>query len=231
MHKPVINLFRYAWYAGSAVIIISIILILSGPHKAVKLPAGFYTPVVAFEFIETRAEVLEMFGASNTPERATLIAAMDRTNKIDFIYMSAYTAFLLLFCASCSGKFRSKRFILNTVIVLTVLASDAVENRQLLAITDKIENPDFSRELTLLHVFTWIKWGGLSTLFLTLVPCFKLHGVFGLIVIITSFFTAFTGLISFFNRSFINEIFAILTAIMFLMLIVFSFINRNRAKI
>ncbi|HPS59178.1 MAG TPA: hypothetical protein PK514_13820 [Spirochaetota bacterium] len=221
------NRFRYAWYTGAAVILISIILLVSGPQKADRLPAGFYTPVVAFEFIETHAEVLDLFGNTPSTERTGLAAAMDRTNRIDFLYMLGYTAFLVIFSAACCRNTGSRWCFLSISIALIVLAADAAENIQLLAITAKIDTPDMSLELLLLHIFTWIKWGGLSAVFLTLIPYMINRGIYGRIITAVSLCTAFSGTAAFLHRSIMNEIFALMSAVIFVMLIVFSFINRN----
>lgn len=221
------NLFRSARYAGAAVIIISIILLVSGPQKAVQLPAGFITPVIAFEFIETRTEVLDLFGHTPSQERKGLISAMDRTNKIDFIYMLAYTAFLAAFSAACAKSTGIRWFIVPALIALVVLCADAAENIQLLAITAKIDLIDISHELTLLHLFTWIKWAGLSVIFISLIPFMKKNGIYGRIIIVVSLCTACTGAAAYFHRSVLNEVFALMTALMFILLIVFSFTRKT----
>lgn len=221
------KLFRFAWYTGLAVIVISIILLVSGPRKAVKLPAGFYTPVVAFEFMETRAEVLDLFGHAPSAERASLVSEMDRTNRIDFLYMIAYTLFLVILSAACRVNSGKKWFILPACISLVVLGADVTENIQLLAITAKINEYEISHELYLLRIFTWIKWGGLAGVFLTLVPFMRGRGICGGIITISSLCTAFAGTAAFLHRSVFNEIFAMLVALTFIMLIVFSFINRE----
>lgn len=221
------NLFRYAWYTGASVILISIILLVSGPQKAVQLPAGFITPVIAFEFIETRTEVLDLFGHMPSQECTGLISAMDRTNKIDFIYMLAYTAFLAVFSAACAKSTGSRWFIVPAFIALVVLGADAAENIQLLMITSGLDTKDISHELMRLHIFTWIKWGGLSVIFLSLIPFMKNNGIYGRIIIVVSLCTACTGAAAYFHRSFLNEVFALMTVLMFIMLIVFSFLKRT----
>lgn len=221
------NLFRHAFYAGAAVIFLSIVLLASGPQKAAGLPAGFYTPVVAFEFIQSRTEVLELFGNTASTERNSLITAMDRTNRIDFVYMLAYTAFLVIFSAACFRITGSRWFLVPIGIAIVVLAADALENIQLLAITAKIDASDISHELLLLHISTWIKWGGLSAVFLALIPFMKSAGIYGRIITALSICTAFTGIAAFIHRSVLNELFALMTALMFMMLIVFSFTRRS----
>lgn len=51
MNRPFIK----AGIVGLLVIVMSIVLLAVFPSKAVRLPDGFFTPIIAFEFIETKA--------------------------------------------------------------------------------------------------------------------------------------------------------------------------------
>jgi hypothetical protein len=67
------------------------------PSKAVKLPDGFFTPVIAFEFLKTEAEVYDLFGREASTVRDKILTDMRMSTKSDFIYIIIYTSFLLLF--------------------------------------------------------------------------------------------------------------------------------------
>jgi len=51
MNRP----FLKVGYVGLLVIIMSVTLVIIFPSKASKMPDGFFTPIIAFEFIQTKA--------------------------------------------------------------------------------------------------------------------------------------------------------------------------------
>ncbi|PKL19148.1 MAG: hypothetical protein CVV49_02400 [Spirochaetae bacterium HGW-Spirochaetae-5] len=222
MNKP----FLKAGYIGLSVIVISIILIAVNPSKGGKLPQGFFTPVVAFEFISTEGEVLDLFGDAPSGFQGEMVERMRTGTYIDFIYMFVYTSFLLYFSIICSRITGEKWFLFSFIIALIIFAADSGENIQLLSIMDKLNSGGFERELLLLDYFTWAKWGGLSALFISLIPFLRKTGVFGRIISIVSLISAVAGSAAYLNRSIMNEIYVLTIVIVFIMLFVFSFTFR-----
>jgi hypothetical protein len=113
------------------------------------------TPVVAFELARSAEEVERMFGPRGSVERAAWAAAMDRGNVADFAFMVLYGAYLVLFSQlllSVGARWR-------WMVLLAPLPAlmDALENLQLLSITDKLGR-DFAAPLARLAWFTWGKW-------------------------------------------------------------------------
>jgi len=145
MKKP----FKHVGYLGLLVIAMSVLLVIIFPSKVEKMPEGFYTPIVAFEFVQNKAEVMQMFGQSDSPARRKLIAAMDLGNGLDYIYMVLYSVFLLLFCLQCKIITGKKFYLIGVVVSLIVLFGDAFENVQLLAITSKIDADNIVFNFTL----------------------------------------------------------------------------------
>jgi hypothetical protein len=68
-------------YLGLAVIMMSVLLLFIFPSKAPSLPEGFFTPIIAFEFVQTSTEVIEMFGSDNITMRNEMTRAMDLGNR------------------------------------------------------------------------------------------------------------------------------------------------------
>ena len=159
------RLFLKAGYVGLLVIVMSMILVIIFPSKAPKMPAGFFTPIIAFEFIETKAEVFQLFVSTDGTIRQSMVDAMDLGNPLDFIYMFLYSLFLLMFCLKCAQISSKKYYYMGAVIALAVLSADVLENIQLLKITANLETGDFKQYLAWLHLFTWMKWGGLPLFF------------------------------------------------------------------
>jgi hypothetical protein len=157
-------------YLGLAVMMMSVLLLFVFPPKAPSLPEGFFTPIIAFEFIQTKTEVIEMFGGENITMRNEMARAMDLGNRLDYAYMCLYSAFLLMVSVTCARLSKNKYYYTGMVLALAVLAADALENVQLLGITVNIATGNFDYQLRLLHLFTWIKWGGIALIFLLCLP-------------------------------------------------------------
>ena len=219
MNKP----FKKVGFAGLMVLVMSIILVMIFPSKAPKMPDGFFTPIIAFEFIQTKAEVFQLFVSTDGKVHQPMIDAMNLGNQLDYIYMCLYSAFLLLFCATCARLSEKKFYYIGAVISLVVLASDAMENVQLLGITAGIASGDFDAQLNFLYVFTWIKWGGIAAVFLVLIPWFAKGGLFSKIIGMTGSVTLAMGVLAFLHRSMITEIFSLGVGLMFLFMIIYCF--------
>ncbi len=219
MNKPFIK----AGYVGVMLVLVSIAIMAVNPAKGEKLPHGFFTPVIAFEFIRTEAEVHDLFGHNQSDEQTKIVNGMQIGTYIDFFYITVYSIFLLLFTFFCIRITGSKWFLLSGFIVLGICLSDIFENVQLLSIMAKLNAGEFSRELELLNFFTWAKWGGLTALFISFIPYLRKSGTFGRVISVTSLLSALAGSAAFLNRSVANEIYFLSIAAIFIMLILFSF--------
>ncbi|MCD6585377.1 MAG: hypothetical protein J7K96_06410 [Desulfobacteraceae bacterium] len=218
--------FLKAGYIGLLVIVMSMILVTIFPSKASKMPQGFFTPIIAFEFIETKAEVFQLFASTDGTIRQTMVDAMDLGNQLDFIYMFLYSLFLLMFCLKCAEISSKKYYYIGAVIAVAVLSADALENIQLLGITANLETGNFKQYLAWLHLFTWMKWGGIAVIFLVLFFWFIKGGIFSKIIGITGAWSFASGLLAFLSRSVLNELFGLTVALMFIMMIIYCLIYK-----
>ena len=217
-------------FLGIAVVVMSLILLAVFPAKAPVLPDGFFTPIIAFEFIQTPDEVYRLFGKEGTAERDMMVHAIDLGNRIDFIYMVLYTGFLFAFCLKVFQKTHRKLYMTGALIAAVVLLGDFLENIQLLGITAHLSTGSFLNELERLRYFTWLKWGGLCLVFVVLAPHFSRGRVFSKIIAGWAVLTVTAGIIAFVNRSFINEVFSLFVAIMFVLMIIYCFVYKREAK-
>ena len=215
--------FKKAGIVGLLVIVMSVVLLCVFPSKAPKLPDGFFTPIIAFEFIETKAEVFQMFVAIDGNVRHAMVDAMDFGNQLDYIYMCLYSLFLLLFTVKCGQVSGKKYYYIGAALAVMVLLGDAFENIQLLGITAGIDSGAFGVQLFRLHVFTWIKWGGIAAIFLVLASWFMKGGMFSKVIGLVGIVSFLLGVVSFVHRSIINEIFGLFVAVMFILMIIYCF--------
>jgi hypothetical protein len=161
------RLFLISGILGLGALAMTLILGLIGPRETGPLPAGFITPVMAFEFAGSADEVGKLFDPDGSA------AAMDRVNRWDFLYMTLYNAFLGAFALVAARQTGNRRFCVAAALAPLILAADALENVQLLALTGMLDGGDMSAPLARLRLFTWLKWGGLALYFLLLMPHFR----------------------------------------------------------
>lgn len=219
MNKP----FLKAGYIGLLLIAVSIVLLFVNPSKGVKLPQGFVTPVVAFEFISSTAEVYDLFGYTLADFNGEMVVKMRAGTLIDFFYMLVYTIFLCYICLACNRITGEKWFFLSGVIAILICLSDYGENVQLLSIMSKLSSGNFENEVGLLHYFTWAKWGGLSAVFISFIPFLRKSGFMGRVISLVSLISALAGSAAYIHRSVLNELYVLSIALIFIMLITFSF--------
>jgi hypothetical protein len=213
---------KIAWL-GVVVILMSVLLLLVYPTRAPWLPPGFTSPALAFEFIETPQEVRQLFGVASGPIDVVMLRAMNRGNTLDFLYMLTYTAFLGWFALKCAQLTTARWYYTDVGLAGLMLFGDGLENVQLFSITSKLASGDFTRELAVLHLCTWLKWGSLAIFFLVLVPYFFKSPRWIKIIGVLSVFPAISAVIAYFHRSVWNEILTYAIALMFVSLIVYSF--------
>lgn len=215
-------------FLGLIVIVMSLFLGRVFPGKAPWMMEGFFTPIIAFEFVRSQDEVKQLFGLADPgegqlrPEAArSMIRAMDSGNRLDFLYMVLYASFLFFFSLVCARITGQKLYYAASIIALAVLFADGFENIQLLSITSKIGSQDFGKELKALHMFTWFKWGGISLVFLILAPYFSKGGLYSKLTAGAGLLSFAISVLAYFNRSVFNELMGLSVALMFLMMIIY----------
>jgi hypothetical protein len=222
--------FILAGIIGMCVIAISVVLLMVFPGRAIKTPPGFFTPIITFEFIRTPQEVMDMFGPSESPTHQELVRAMDLGNRIDFLYMVLYNAFLFVFCRKVASLMGRKAYLLGSVMAIVILAGDFFENIQLLGITSRLNSGGFEPQLALLRVFTWQKWGGIVVVFLILLPYFLKGSILSRVIAACSALSAVLGVMAFMHHGMANEFFSLSVALVFLLMISYSLLYHKPGR-
>lgn len=198
----------------------SLILTLIGPRATGPLPDGFITPVMAFEFAESAAEVTTLF----EPEGSA--AAMDRVNRWDFLFMTLYSLFLVTF--ALAAALDSGQFTLWFAAALAplILLADVMENVQLLNLTAQLSlGGGMEPALARLHLFTWLKWGGLAVYFLLLIPYFRRLDSRWRLVRLAAALPALAVGVALISRGLANELLALAVGLMFLLLTIYAMVS------
>ncbi|GGD94124.1 hypothetical protein GCM10011515_12390 [Tsuneonella deserti] len=122
--------------------------------------APISSPVLAFEFARTPADLEGIFGGPGDPSRGLRITSMDRGNLFDYVFMIAYGSFVLAFFASTARSTGTTGWWLAGALGPLAALADAVENALLLSMTRKLASPE--SELGFLPYPVWTKFGLLA---------------------------------------------------------------------
>ncbi|MEM7358451.1 MAG: hypothetical protein AAF431_05110 [Pseudomonadota bacterium] len=137
------SLLRNPWLAclllGLAVLAFGPYLLAVFPQTGAGYNSNLGTPVFAFEFARTQADLLAIFGDPNDALRAERIAAMDTGHYLDFIFAVLYSGFLAYFFVGIRTVVADPIYRWVTVLCVVAGAADVVENLILLDITRDIE--------------------------------------------------------------------------------------------
>lgn len=213
---------------GLGAVIMTLVMSAIGPRPAVPLSAGFVTPVLAFEFAETEAEVAALFAPVGQPAGNTVRAAMDRVNQLDFLYIALYGGCLLAFALTCYRLTGQPVYLLTAALAVAIMVADVLENVQLLGITRDLGVQAIDQRLTFLRLFTWLKWGGLVLWFLLMRSYFQQAGRFGHFIALVSILPLLLGVAAFFSPGLLSELFALAIGLLFLLLTVYAWRARHR---
>ncbi len=211
------TLFHWAFTVGMLMVGVAIMLLFINPRDG-NMPEGFRTPIVALEFIQTPEEVDVFF---NVPKKETYSDALTTGNALDFPFMFLYSLFLFLAIYSIYVSTSANALWIAMVLCPLVFFFDIMENIQLGNIIQQYAKKDITPYLAQLSIFTWLKWGGISGIFL-IISTYFLQGKWWMkamgVIFVAQFFFAVAA---FFNRGIMNEIFASTLFLSFLFLIIF----------
>lgn len=145
--------------AGLLTIVLGLIIVLIMPVSA-HLSDGYRTPIIAFEFAETAADLA--FLSDSDPNGAENRAKIDRGHRWDMLFPVAYGTFLaLLLVQAAQTGFRAAWYFLP--FPLLAIPFDIWENMLLINITHSLSNGGTGEAfLATLHSATWLKWGAIA---------------------------------------------------------------------
>lgn len=221
MKSNALTYFKIARIIGVLLAIVAIVLSIKSTKNENNLPQGFFTPIVALEFIQTPQEVKHFFEVKDVQQYESDLLF---SNNVDYIFMTVYSCFLLFIALGIYKITSSKILFVAMFLCIIMLLGDAIENRQIAKIIFyyKSDAP-IDIFLSKLSVFTWLKWASIATTFLIFAPFFlkgnwyqKAIGILG----ISSFLLCIAA---FLKHRILNEIFALNIILVFLLLVIFVF--------
>lgn len=213
--------FRISGILGLGAVALTLLFSLIGPQPAAPLPNGFITPVLAFEFARTDGDVRAIFSPMGQAADSVR-AAMDRVNRLDFLYIALYGGCLLAFALTCARLTGRRVYLIPAALAVVIVVADILENVQLLAITREMGVTSVGGNLAALHVFTWLKWGGLALWFLLLRPWFQNQPGPARVIGLVALLPLLIAVVAFVRPGPASELFALSTGLMFLLLTVYA---------
>lgn len=225
--KAMRQTFRWTALAGLVLFVMAIGLQSVLPLAMGPLPEGMWSPIVAFELARSPAEIEAMFGAAGSAERDAWVAAMDLGNQLDFVFLLAYGAVLLLFSRALRERGLPRAPSIGERIVLVALVADAFENVQLLTITENLGG-EYRAALGQLMLYTWMKWIAIALVMATWIPELARAGRMGRVVAGLAGLTAITTIVAAFVRGVAAEAMALGVVLTLGGVITFAFVHARR---
>ncbi len=228
--------FTLAKISGVLLLIVAVVLLVVSPTPQDNLPDGFYTPVIAFEFIQTKAEIMHFFEVKDVPAYE---ASMLTGNVIDYGFMVLYSLLLFFIALGIYRITSAKTMYLAMFLCVVMLAGDAIENFYIykLVTTRNIGNndtlqsfPHYSFYLQMLNIFTWLKWSSIASTFLLFAPFFFKGKIFHKVIALLSVVCFGLCIAAYLQHGILNEIFASSVVLVFLLLAIFVFTFREKDK-
>ncbi len=148
-----------AGIAGIATMVLGLIMLSVFPITA-DLREGFHTPIIAFEFAKTEADLRFMAGTSQ--EAISHRQKMEAGMQWDMLFPLAYGGLLFLLLLDLAFKGHTIAW-LGVPVAVFIFPFDIFENLTLLEITGAL-NASAATEAILnkLQLATWLKWGTIA---------------------------------------------------------------------
>lgn len=163
--------FRAAALASPVMIALVVAMSFFYPSTLPSLPPGFFTPVLAMEFVTSQADAQAIFAGD-----LELVQRTQTGHLIDMAFALAYGAFLALANLGC--WYWQRRLVNLAGVLLAVLAAaaDCIENLQLLRVGDVLLGQAAAPDFGLLRICVSIKFASIALSMLCLVPPLWPHG-------------------------------------------------------
>jgi hypothetical protein len=154
------NRFGLVVALGIATLVITVWLGAIGPRQmAHPAPGDGRSPVIAFEMVSSVDQLAPVIG-ENRADYAGLRDAMDKVNRIDFLYMATYGLFIASFFWAVAQAKGDRRWLIASALGIVAALGDVRENIALLALTQ--DGADAAANIHALVIATWIKWFALG---------------------------------------------------------------------
>lgn len=147
--------------SATAVFVLSMVLLALMPSKPVTANVpGLGSAVIGFELASEPAHVFGILGAADAPERPEAVRRMDLGNRIDYLFMAAYATLYagIALLLAAHGRIGGGVQALLFALAVAMFVGDALENRQLLVLSQLTDPAAMTAPLAALGCWTRLKW-------------------------------------------------------------------------
>lgn len=159
------NLRIFTIVVGMLMMGIGIALMFLNPTVVGQLPEGFFTPIIALEFMQNKEDLARFF---DLPNAEWIKSRFLLGNQVDFAFPFAYSIFIILCSRLMHLETKAKALWLVLPLGALVIYSDIFENLNIAELLTMSNFQNSSLILEQLHIYTWLKWGGLCAIMLIL---------------------------------------------------------------
>jgi hypothetical protein len=211
--------FKTSLLFGFPMLLIGIVLMLIGNKAENNLPEGFFTPVIAFEFIHNAEEVTQFF---NVTSPNTYRIGFMLGNNIDYFFMFFYAAFLGFTGLGIIRETKLKILWLPVALTVIIFLADLFENLTMGSIISlHFQNQTIAESyFGNLNFFTWLKWGSIAAVIFMFSSYFIRQNWLGKTIAIFALANLVIAIIAFLQRSVLNEVMGLLTVLLFTLIFV-----------
>lgn len=159
---------KLKWFTilfGILVLLLGLALMFINPTVVGQLPEGFFSPIIALEFMKNTADLERFFDLPNAEQ---VKSEFFLGNQVDFVFPFAYSIFIILCSRLMYLETKAKALWLVIPIGCLVIYSDIFENLNIAEILTMQQYQNAGLILDQLQIYTWLKWGGLSAIMLIL---------------------------------------------------------------
>lgn len=221
--------FILAGIFGIAALVCAALIGLPLKDHSLVCPASFTQPMLALEFVRSGDELQILLGRDQMAEN---IKAVESALGRDYLFILAYTFYLIALAHAIFRLRRKRRYLLLAVLAVVIGLADIFENgaiSQLMerfqAAPSQLEAVDFQR----LHIWTWTKWLGLLVYFAAVMPFLRRSGRLGQILSLAAAAVCLLGLVAFFSRNWIQP-YTTAIFLLFPLTVVFCFVPKNKSS-
>lgn len=159
---------KLKWFTisfGVIVLLLGLALMFINPTVVGQLPEGFFSPIIALEFMKDTTDLQRFF---DVPNADIIKSEFYLGNQVDFIFPFAYSIFIMLCSRLMYVETKAKALWFVIPIGSLVIYSDIFENLNIAEILTMQQYQNAGLILEQLQIYTWLKWGGLSAIMLIL---------------------------------------------------------------
>lgn len=158
-----IRIFRAATAAGLLVLTIGVALLFIYPHQLEALPPGYFTPILAIEFVTSLPDAQALFAND-----AALVARTQTGHWVDMVFLCAHGAFLALANLGFWKRQRRPLSLVGAFAAMIAASADLAENQYLLQLGEALLGQSAPPDFWLLRLYVTTKFLGICVAMLCL---------------------------------------------------------------